>query len=167
MTENNSNKGIILIVDDTPENLGLLMDMLGNEGFEVRLACDGKDAIEQVEYSPPDIILMDVMMPEMNGYETCHHLKKNRKTREIPIIFLTAMEDTPNKVKGFKVGGVDYMTKPLQLDEVRARTRIKSATLRSISDKRKPVMTSSTFPASIFDRSSTSLIKLKRCSPLR
>jgi len=121
MTENNSTKGIILIVDDTPDNLGLLMDMLGNEGFEVRLAINGEEAIEQVEYSPPDIILMDVMMPGMNGYQTCHHLKKNKKTREIPIIFLTALEDTPNKVKGFKAGGVDYMTKPLQLDEVRAR----------------------------------------------
>ncbi len=114
-------KGVVLIVDDNPTNLGLLFECLGRAGFEVLLSQDGQDALEQVELEHPDIILLDVMMPDMDGFETCHHLKANKATRDIPVIFVTALSDTVDKVKGFEAGGVDYITKPFQPEEVKAR----------------------------------------------
>jgi signal transduction histidine kinase len=120
MTTNN-NRGTILIVDDIPANLEVLLEVLGSSGFEVLVAVDGQSAIEQVEYAYPDIILLDVVMPGIDGFETCRRLKENEKTREIPVIFMTALSETLDKVKGFELGAVDYITKPIHYEEVLVR----------------------------------------------
>lgn len=111
----------ILLVDDVPTNINVLLDFLNHSGFEVLVALDGESALELVDYYPPDIILLDVMMPNIDGFETCRRLKANPATQEIPVIFLTALSDIVDKVKGFEIGAVDYITKPLQCEEVLAR----------------------------------------------
>lgn len=113
----------ILIVDDTPENLRLLSNMLSRRGFRVRKAISGSMALTAVQTLPPDLILLDIMMPEMDGYEVCQRLKAHPKTREIPVIFLSALNDAFDKVKAFGAGGADYIGKPFQLEEVVARVR--------------------------------------------
>ncbi|MEG3956953.1 response regulator [Microcoleus sp. herbarium2] len=116
--------GTILIVDDNSANLGVLSDALSQEGFEVRVAKSGKMALERVKYALPDLILLDVMMPEMDGFETCRRLQANPETTQIPVIFMTALSDTANKVEGFQLGAVDYITKPFQQEEVLARVKL-------------------------------------------
>lgn len=111
----------ILIVDDTLENLRLLSNMLSIQGYGVRKATGGEMAIQSVASLPPDLILLDILMPDINGYEVCIELKRNPQTANIPIIFLSALDDALDKVKAFEVGGVDYLTKPFQLEEVLAR----------------------------------------------
>ncbi len=115
------NKGTVLIVDDTPANLDLLNAMLSEEGYEVRPAINGQMALMAARMSPPDAILLDINMPGKNGYEVCIELKQDERTAEIPVIFLSALDDTADKVKAFHVGGVDYVTKPFQFEEVLAR----------------------------------------------
>ncbi|MCC5661482.1 response regulator [Nostoc sp. XA010] len=123
--KNNSNKSsVILIVDDTPINLEVLFDFLGKAGFTVLIAEDGESAIARAEYAPPDLILLDILMPRMDGFETCRLLKKRGLTQDIPIIFMTALSETVDKVKGFELGAVDYLTKPLQHQEVLARIQL-------------------------------------------
>ncbi|WP_026735778.1 ATP-binding response regulator [Fischerella sp. PCC 9605] len=119
-----NNKGVILIVDDTPTNLEMLFDFLGDSGFTVLVAEDGESALARAEYAPPDLILLDVLMPEMDGFETCRRLKANERTKDIPIIFMTALAETVDKVKGLNLGAVDYITKPLQHQEVLARIEL-------------------------------------------
>jgi signal transduction histidine kinase len=114
-------RGVILIVDDIPTNLEVLMEFLESSGYRVRVATEGESALEQIEYAPPDIILLDVMMPGMDGFETCQRLKENPVTRDIPVIFMTALSDTVDKVRGFELGAADYVTKPLHKEEVVAR----------------------------------------------
>ncbi len=111
----------VLVVDDTPENLRLLSKMLSQEGFYVRKAINGSMALTAVEARLPDLILLDIMMPEMDGYEVCQRIKANPTTQDIPIIFLSALDDAMDKVKAFEVGGADYVTKPFQIQEVMAR----------------------------------------------
>lgn len=111
----------ILIVDDNPTNLKVLYEYLTEQRHHVLVAEDGETAIEQAQYSLPDLILLDVMMPGIDGFETCRRLKENAATREIPVIFMTALADTPFIVNGFSVGAVDYLTKPLQHEEVKVR----------------------------------------------
>jgi len=114
-------KGVILVVDDTPTNLDVLLDLLEVDGFKVVVAEDGEIAIALAEYAPPDLILLDVLMPGIDGFETCRRLKNSLSTQEIPIIFLTAVSDNVDKVKGLNLGAVDYITKPLHHEEVLAR----------------------------------------------
>jgi two-component system, NtrC family, sensor kinase len=114
----------ILIVDDTPENLEVLSDALMTAGYRVAVAIDGESAIEQAEFSPPDLILLDIMMPELDGFETCRQLKLSRATQDIPVLFMTALSETEDKVKGLSLGAVDYITKPFQREEVLARVRV-------------------------------------------
>src|SRR4028119_1671330 len=121
MSQENFNKGVIVIVDDKPTNLGVLFDFLTDSGFRVLVAQDGESAIQKVEYAHPDLILLDVMMPGIDGFETCRRLKANESTQDIPVIFMTALSDTVDKVKGFTLGAVDYITKPVQQEEVKAR----------------------------------------------
>lgn len=116
--------GTILIVDDNSANLGVLSDALSQEGFEIRVAKSGKMALERVKYALPDLILLDIMMPEIDGFETCRRLQADPKTKQIPIIFMTALSDTANKVEGFQLGAVDYITKPFQQEEVLARVKL-------------------------------------------
>ncbi len=111
----------LLIVDDMADNLKLLFRYLSNLKYRVRVAKDGLDALEQVSYSKPDLILLDIMMPKLDGFETCRRLKTDPKTQDIPVIFMSALSDTVDKVTGFEIGGVDYITKPFQYEEVMAR----------------------------------------------
>jgi sigma-B regulation protein RsbU (phosphoserine phosphatase) len=114
-------KGSILIVDDTPANLRLLSQMLAEQGYHVRPVLDGPLALAAVRADPPDLILLDIRMPEMDGYQVCEHLKADAQTRDIPIIFISALDATQDKVRAFHTGGVDYVTKPFQAAEVLAR----------------------------------------------
>jgi two-component system, NtrC family, sensor kinase len=111
----------ILVVDDTPDNLRLLSTMLNKQGYKVRKVMNGALALRVASQVPPDLILLDIDMPQMNGYEVCKQLKANPEMAEIPVIFLSALDDASNKVKAFSVGGVDYITKPFQVSEVLAR----------------------------------------------
>ena len=115
---------VILIVDDNPINLSVLSQTLLNTGWQVRVAVDGENALEQVAYELPDLILLDIEMPLLDGFETCKRLKSNPTTEDIPIIFMTALADTTNKVKGLAAGAVDYITKPFQEEELLARVKV-------------------------------------------
>jgi DNA-binding response OmpR family regulator len=123
MTEN-TNSHSILIVDDNHNNLEVLSETLTRAGFQVAVAVDGENALEQIQYYKPELILLDVMMPGIDGYQTCQQIKSNPDTFDIPIIFMTALSDTEHKVRGFAIGAVDYITKPFQREEVLARVRV-------------------------------------------
>jgi phosphoserine phosphatase RsbU/P len=111
----------ILVVDDTPANLQVLAGMLKDRGYKVRPAPSGKLALQAARRDPPDLILLDINMPEMSGYEVCEHLKADEKLKGIPIIFISALTEPLDKVKAFAIGGVDYLTKPFQMEELHAR----------------------------------------------
>ena len=123
MTEN-LNSHSILIVDDNHNNLEVLSETLTRAGFQIAVAIDGENALEQIQYYKPELILLDVMMPGIDGYQTCQQIKANPDTFDIPIIFMTALSDTEHKVRGFAIGAVDYITKPFQREEVLARVRV-------------------------------------------
>jgi signal transduction histidine kinase len=115
--------GAILIVDDTPTNLEVISEALSDAGFDVAIATSGDRALQQVEKYLPDLILLDVMMPGIDGFETCRRLKASDRTRQIPIIFMTALSDTDSKIKALALGAVDYIAKPFQEQEVIARVK--------------------------------------------
>ncbi len=114
-------KGNILIVDDVPVNLHLLAKILSKQGYKTRTAPDGQLALRSIELTPPDLILLDIMMPDMDGYTVCKALKASPTTKDIPVIFISALNEVLDKVKAFEVGGVDYITKPFHEQEVLAR----------------------------------------------
>lgn len=116
--------GFILIVDDNPTNLSVLSQVLKSEGYKTRFAIDGESAIEQLNEELPNMILLDVQMPGMDGFETCVSLKSHPDTKDIPVIFITASVDIDSKVKGLSLGAVDYITKPFQQEEVIARVNL-------------------------------------------
>lgn len=116
--------GTILVIDDNPTNLQVLYKALSDRGYDVLVEMDGKSGIELVKNSPPDLILLDVMMPGIDGFETCRRLQADPLTKEIPIIFMTALSDTVDKVKGLSLGAVDYISKPFQQEEVLARIKV-------------------------------------------
>ncbi|MFB2934348.1 diguanylate cyclase domain-containing protein [Aerosakkonemataceae cyanobacterium BLCC-F154] len=134
-----SQSGAILIVDDTPDNLHILFEALTHEGYEVRCVKNGAMALIGVEAAPPDLILLDIRMPEMNGYDVCEQLKANSQTCEIPIIFLSALGEPVDKVKAFQVGGADYITKPFQFEEVLVRVK-HQLTIRNLQKQRKELI---------------------------
>ncbi|TVQ26065.1 MAG: hybrid sensor histidine kinase/response regulator [Spirochaetaceae bacterium] len=111
----------LLIVDDNSANLGVLYNHLDRKGYRVLVAQDGKAVIPLVEDETPDLILLDVMLPDISGFEICRRLKENPVTRDVPVIFISALASTEDKIEGFRAGGVDYITKPFQQDEVLAR----------------------------------------------
>lgn len=117
-------RGIILIVDDAPFNLRLLTAMLQDDGYEVRQAISGKFALQVVPIIKPDLILLDINMPEMDGYEVCRTLKEMPESRDIPIIFISALDGALDKEKAFAVGGLDYITKPFQLQDILSRVEM-------------------------------------------
>jgi PAS domain S-box-containing protein len=123
VSEGSERRPVVLVVDDTPDNLGVLFDLLGRAGFEVLVAEDGESALRRVALARPDLILLDVVMPDMDGFATCERLKQDPVSGDIPVIFMTALTDTIDKVRGFEVGAVDYVTKPFQLEELLARLR--------------------------------------------
>ena len=118
---NPSSKGNILVVDDTPTNLNLLTAILSKQGYKVRVALSGKLALRSAQVAPPDLILLDIMMPEMDGYQVCTELKASSRTQDIPVIFISALHEVFDKVKAFASGGLDYISKPFQVEEVLAR----------------------------------------------
>jgi phosphoserine phosphatase RsbU/P len=118
-----NNTADILVVDDTPANIRLLAHMLTELGYKVRKATNGKMALEAIETLPPDLILLDINMPEMDGYQVCRQIKSNPTTADIPVVFISALDEIMDKLKGFHVGGVDYITKPFHLVEVQARVK--------------------------------------------
>jgi len=118
-----SSPELILVVDDTPANLEVVCETLSDAGYEVATAINGDRALKRVQAYPPDLILLDVQMPGIDGFETCQRLKAEPKTASIPIIFMTALSDTESKEKGFNLGAVDYITKPFQEQEVLARVK--------------------------------------------
>jgi two-component system, sensor histidine kinase and response regulator len=113
----------ILIVDDTPANLGVLVETLGDAGYQLMVAEDGEEALAQTEQTQPDLILLDVMMPGIDGFETCRRLKARASTRDVPVLFMTALNETTDKVRAFAAGGVDYITKPIEHEEALARVQ--------------------------------------------
>lgn len=116
-------RGVILVVDDTPANIEMLKDLLQNQGYAIHHAPDGLAALEIAPVLMPDLILMDLNMPRLNGFEACRRLKENPKTQMIPVVFISAWGELDDKINGFKVGGVDYITRPFQFEEVVARVR--------------------------------------------
>lgn len=117
----NLSRANILLVDDTPNNLRLLSAMLSDQGYEVRRVVNGQMALKTAQANPPDLILLDIKMPDMNGYEVCQHLKAIEQTQAIPVIFISALDEVLDKVKAFAVGAADYITKPFSEEEVLAR----------------------------------------------
>lgn len=115
--------GHLLVVDDTPDNVRLLSKMLTLQGYQVRGTISGRIALQSARREPPDLILLDILMPEMDGYEVCRQLKSDAGTCHIPVIFISALEEASDKVKAFEAGGVDYITKPFQAQEVLARIK--------------------------------------------
>jgi two-component system, NtrC family, sensor kinase len=114
----------ILVVDDIPSNLSVLVELLDSSGYKIAVAKSGESAISKIDAIAPDLILLDVMMPELDGFETCRRIKANPKTQDIPIIFMSASSDIVDKVKGLEIGGVDYITKPIILEEALARIKV-------------------------------------------
>jgi len=117
-------KDTLLVVDDTPETLGFLTDTLDGEGFTVLIATDGASALELVEQITPDLVLLDAVMPGMDGFETCRRLKNEKLLRHLPVIFMTGLSETQHLVRGLAAGGVDYLTKPIIVEELLARIRV-------------------------------------------
>ena len=120
----------LLVVDDTPETLGFLTDTLDHAGFTVLIATDGESALRLVEQITPDLVLMDAVMPGLNGFETCRRMKCNRMFTGLPVIFMTGLTETENVLAGLAAGGVDYVTKPIVVDELLARIRVHLANAR-------------------------------------
>ncbi len=112
----------ILIVDDVKANVDILVEALRGE-YKLAVALDGASALRQVEKNPPDLVLLDIVMPDLDGYEVCRRLRADEGTRELPVIFLSSLEDVKNKAQGFEVGGNDYLTKPFEVLEIKARVR--------------------------------------------
>jgi signal transduction histidine kinase len=127
-------KKTILIVDDTPANVRILVSCLTAAHYGVLVAEDGASALELISNEKPDLILLDVMMPVMDGFETCQWLKQNPQTRDIPVLFTTAVGDCAAKMKGFEIGAVDYITKPFHLSEVLARVKVQLTLIQQKKD---------------------------------
>lgn len=127
--------GHILIVDDIIDNLHMLMDMLEVQGHQVQITMSGQEALDAIEERQPDLVLLDIQMPEMDGYEVCRRIKGNEKTADIPVIFLSALNETSDILKGFDAGGVDYVSKPFQFREVLARVESQLA----VSQQRREI----------------------------
>jgi CheY-like chemotaxis protein/DNA-binding CsgD family transcriptional regulator len=124
--------GIAMIIDDTPGNLALLSDTLSEAGYRVLVATDGLSALEQITYLKPDIILLDIMMPGIDGFETCNRLKSSPETADIPVLFMTALSELDNLLRGFDEGAVDYIVKPIRPPEVLARVDLQLTQARNL-----------------------------------
>jgi len=134
MISNNTDSKSLLIVDDTPDNIRLLSTMLAEQGYKVRKALNGEMALNSCHADPPDLVILDIKMPDLDGYTVCERLKLNPETAEIPVVFISALDDVIDKVKAFQVGGVDYISKPFQCEEVLARVR-NQLTIRELTFK--------------------------------
>jgi diguanylate cyclase (GGDEF)-like protein len=136
VTRRQQDRASLLIVDDQPNNIKVLFDFLVDNGFRVLVAQDGESALQKAANAAPHLILLDVMMPGIDGFETCRRLKQEEATKDIPVIFMTALSDTPYSVKGFEVGAVDYVTKPIRQEEILARVKTQLS-MRKMYDELK------------------------------
>lgn len=136
MASESLRRDTLLVVDDTPETLGFLTDTLDHAGFTVLIATDGDSALELVDQITPDLVLMDAVMPGMNGFETCRRLKNDKQLTHMPVIFMTGLSQTEHVVEGLAAGGVDYVTKPIVVDELLARIRVHLANARIANGSR-------------------------------
>lgn len=132
-TRATARRDTVLVVDDTPETLGFLTDTLDQAGFTVLIATDGEAALDLVEQITPDLVLMDALMPGMGGFEACRRLKHEKFLSNLPVIFMTGLSETEHVVEGLAAGGVDYVTKPIVVDELLARIRVHLANARKAS----------------------------------
>lgn len=130
ISNESTRRDTVLVVDDTPETLSFLTDTLDQAGFTVLIATDGDSALELVEQITPDLVLMDAVMPGINGFEACRRLKREKLLAHLPVIFMTGLSDTEHVVEGLAAGGVDYVTKPIVVDELLARIRVHLANAR-------------------------------------
>ncbi|MCL6707275.1 response regulator transcription factor [Pseudomonas sp. R2.Fl] len=136
MAETGGPRDIVLLVDDSPEALGFLTDALEQSGYSVLIATSGQAALSIVERISPDLILLDAVMPAMDGFETCQKLKSNAAVAQVPVIFMTGLTETEHVVHALESGGVDYLTKPINIDELRARIRVHLSNARSAQSAR-------------------------------
>lgn len=136
MAETGGPRDIVLLVDDSPEALGFLTDALEQSGYSVLIATSGQAALSIVERISPDLILLDAVMPAMDGFETCQRLKANTTVAQVPVIFMTGLTETEHVVHALESGGVDYLTKPINIDELRARIRVHLSNARSAQSAR-------------------------------
>src|SRR3954464_14698646 len=140
MADNNTGdaarRDTVLVVDDTPETLGFLTDTLDGAGFTVLIATDGESALRLIEQITPDLVLMDAVMPGLNGFETCRRIKRHKALAHLPVIFMTGLSETEHVLEGLAAGGVDYVTKPLVIDELLARIRVHLANARVAAGSR-------------------------------
>ncbi|WP_158892358.1 MULTISPECIES: response regulator transcription factor [unclassified Pseudomonas] len=127
---------VVLIVDDTPDNLALLSDALDASGYMVLVALDGASALERMQRRRPDVVLLDAMMPGLDGFETCRRIKAQAELADIPVLFMTALTESEHVVEAFAAGGIDYVTKPLKTDEVLARVAAHLRTARELQAAR-------------------------------
>jgi len=143
--------GVILIVDDTPDNLAVLSDALDDAGYMVLVALDGLSALNRIQRRRPDLILLDAVMPGLDGFETCRRIKAQPASADIPVLFMTALTDSEHVVQGFESGGSDYVTKPIQTEEVLARVAAHLRTSRILWSARAasqpPILTLNDEPA--------------------
>ncbi|MCP4152022.1 MAG: response regulator [bacterium] len=121
ITKHDNHPSIILVVDDDPPSIGVIVTHLKERGFKDVISRDGESGLKRAEYAHPDLILLDITMPGIDGLETCRRLKANEHTKDIPVVFMTALADTVDKIRGFEAGGADYITKPFQKEEVMVR----------------------------------------------
>ena len=149
-THSSSIHGIVMIVDDTPGNLALLSDTLSEAGYRVLVATDGLSALEQIAYLKPDIILLDVMMPGIDGFETCRRLKLEPETARIPVLFMTALGELDDLLRGFGEGAVDYIVKPIRPPEVLVRVDVQLTQARNLQ-RAEHALNNSTFSALAID----------------
>jgi DNA-binding response OmpR family regulator len=131
MANESARRDTILVVDDTPETLGLLTDTLDHAGFTVLIATDGKSALELLDQITPDLVLMDAVMPGLSGFESCRRIKQEKMLANLPVIFLTGLAESAHVLEGLAAGGVDYVTKPIVVDELLARIRVHLANARA------------------------------------
>jgi len=136
MTDASHPRDIVLLVDDSPETLGFLTEALEQSGFSVLIATSGASALSVVERITPDLILLDAVMPEMDGFETCTRLKRDPAVAQTPVVFMTGLTETEHVVRALESGGVDYLTKPINIDELRARIRVHLTNARSAQSVR-------------------------------
>jgi DNA-binding response OmpR family regulator len=131
MANESARRDTILVVDDTPETLGLLTDTLDHAGYTVLIAMDGNSALELLDQITPDLVLMDAVMPGLSGFESCRRIKQEKMLANLPVIFLTGLSESAHVVEGLAAGGVDYVTKPIVIDELLARIRVHLANARA------------------------------------
>jgi len=154
-------KHVVLIADDNPDNLRLLENIFVEQNFSVRAVTDGEAALSSAIKSLPDIILLDVHMPVLDGYQTCRELKHNQATHDIPIIFISALSESFNKVKAFEIGGDDYLTKPIYKEELLARVNLQLKLRSSRHELSNKIEEYRVLSESMFGREEM-IVKLKR-----